>query len=98
MITVVGAVLGQVAAGMLIFRLAHVGMVNPPPSHMGGTGHQLLEAHITEKLGDDIVGLLVKADVEVACDDRQSVEAHQLLQILDHLLLAPPSRPVENIS
>ena len=98
MISVVRTILVDVGTSQLSLWVPQVGMVNHSSCHMGGTGHQLLEAHITEKLGDDIVGLLVKADVEVACDDRQSVEAHQLLQILDHLLLAPPSRPVENIS
>lgn len=76
MITVVGAVLGQVVALQLSLRVPQVGVVNPPSGHMGGTSDQLLEAHLRQELGDAVVGLPVKADVEVPCDNSHPVWAH----------------------
>ena len=52
MVTVVGTVLGQVAGGLMILRDPPVGMVDPPPSHMGWAGHQLLETQVMEICGD----------------------------------------------
>ena len=95
-VTVVGTVLGQVVAVQLSLRVSQVGVVNPSSSHMGGTLDQLLEAQVGEKLGDGIVGLLVKADVEVPSDDGHSIQGDKLLYIVHHLLLTSSSRPVNN--
>ena len=95
-VTVVGTVLGQVVAVQLSLRVSQVGVVNPSSSHMGGTLDQLLEAQVGEELGDGVVGLLIKADVEVPSDYSNSIQADQLLQIVHHLLLTTSCRPVNS--
>lgn len=62
---------------------------------MGGAGDKLLEAQTTEELGDLVVGLLVKADIEIASDDCEPLQVQELIQALHHILLAPFSGPME---
>ena len=62
-------------------------MVNPAPSCVSGTSHKLLETKVIESSKEETVWMLVKADVHVSGDSCQSLHVHQLLQVVNQILL-----------
>ena len=62
-------------------------MINPSSSPVSGTTHELLEAKVIEGGEEETVGMLVQADVHVSRYGCQSLHVHQLLQVVNQILL-----------
>ena len=87
MVAVVRSVNRQLEGSQLRKRIPDVDVVNPAPCCVSGPSHKLLETKVIESSREERVGMLVKADVHVPRDGCQSLHVHQLLQVVNQILL-----------
>ena len=87
MVAIIRSVRGQLEGSQLRKRIPDVDVVNPAPSCVSGPSHKLLEAKVIESSREETVWMLVKADVHVARYGCQSLHVHQLLQVVNQILL-----------
>ena len=86
MVAVVGRISSEVEARQPRLWIPSIGVVDLASPHMGCILHKLIEAQIIEHCGEEVPGLLVEANIDVASDDRRPLHVDHLLQVVNDVL------------